>query len=152
MMRLVLATGMRRGELFRLQWQDIDFDRGFIHLRDPKGKINQKIPLNASSRAVLDEHPRTKGSTYVFPGLHGKQRVDCKKSVNRIKKAAGLPDDFRPLHGLRHTYASALASSGQVDLFTLQRLLTHKSLQMTMRYSHFGMMPSSVVLPWPMIY
>ena len=136
MMRLVLATGMRRGELFRLQWSDIDFDRGFIHLRDPKGKINQTIPLNATSRSILSDHPREKGTPYVFPGKNGKQRVDCKKSVNRIKKAAGLPADFRALHGLRHTYASALASSGLVDLFTLQRLLTHKSPQMTMRYAH----------------
>ena len=56
--------------------------------------------------------------------------------VNRIKKAAGLPDDFRPLHGLRHVYASMLASSGKVDMYTLQKLLTHKSPQMTQRYAH----------------
>ena len=56
--------------------------------------------------------------------------------MNRIKKAAGLPKDFRPLHGLRHTYASMLASSGQVDLYTLQKLLTHKSAAMTQRYAH----------------
>ena len=40
------------------------------------------------------------------------------------------------LHGLRHVYASMLASSGQVDMFTLQRLLTHKSPAMTKRYAH----------------
>jgi integrase len=47
-----------------------------------------------------------------------------------------LPDSFRPMHGLRHSYASMLASSGQVDLYTLQRLLTHKSPSMTQRYAH----------------
>ncbi|HQC19863.1 MAG TPA: tyrosine-type recombinase/integrase, partial [Smithella sp.] len=51
-------------------------------------------------------------------------------------EAAGLPADFRPLHGLRHTYASMLASSGKVDLYTLQKLLTHKSPVMTQRYAH----------------
>ncbi|MBW2142596.1 MAG: tyrosine-type recombinase/integrase, partial [Deltaproteobacteria bacterium] len=56
--------------------------------------------------------------------------------VNRIKKRAKLPKDFRPLHGLRHVYASTLASSGQVDLYTLQKLLTHKSPIMTQRYAH----------------
>jgi integrase len=56
--------------------------------------------------------------------------------VNDIKKKAGLPKDFRPLHGLRHAYASMLASSGQVDMYTLQKLLTHKSPQMTQRYAH----------------
>lgn len=47
-----------------------------------------------------------------------------------------MPDDFRPLHGLRHVYASMLASSGQVDMYTLQKLLTHKSPLMTQRYAH----------------
>jgi integrase len=62
--------------------------------------------------------------------------VDISKQVNRIKSQAGLPKDFRALHGLRHVYASMLASSGQVDLYTLQKLLTHKSPAMTMRYAH----------------
>jgi integrase len=46
------------------------------------------------------------------------------------------PPDFRPNHGLRHTFASHLASSGEVDLYTLQRLMTHKSPMMTQRYAH----------------
>ena len=48
----------------------------------------------------------------------------------------GLPKTFRPLHGLRHVYASLLASSGEVDMYTLQKLLTHKSPQMIQRYAH----------------
>lgn len=134
-MKLVLFSGMRRGEVFRLQWGDVDFQRGFINLRTPKGGTDQKIPLNAAARDLLTAHPRT-GSPYVFPGRHGDQRVDINKQVTRIKEAAGLPKDFRALHGLRHTYASMLASSGQVDLYTLQKLLTHKSAAMTQRYAH----------------
>ena len=134
-MKMVLFTGMRRGELFKLQWQDIDFDRGFIHIRDPKGGQDQNIPLNTAARALLLDHPRT-DSPFVFPGRGGRQRVDINKQVNRIKRQAGLPKDFRPLHGLRHTYASMLVSSGQVDLYTLQKLLTHKSPAMTQRYAH----------------
>ena len=134
-MKLALFTGMRRGELFRLQWQDLDFERGFIHIRYPKGGQDQKIPLNEPARALLRSHPRT-DSPFVFPGRDGGRRVDINKQVNRIKKVAGLPQDFRALHGLRHVYASMLASSGQVDLYTLQKLLTHKSSAMTMRYAH----------------
>ncbi len=134
-MKMALFTGMRRGELFRLQWQDVDFDRGFIHIRTLKGGQDQKIPLNAAARELLTEHPHT-GSPYVFPGRGGNQRTDINKQVTRIKEAAGLPKDFRALHGLRHTYASMLASSGQVDLYTLQKLLTHKSAAMTQRYAH----------------
>ncbi|MFC1511811.1 tyrosine-type recombinase/integrase [Candidatus Latescibacterota bacterium] len=134
-MKMVLFTGMRRSELFRLKWEEINFKSGFINIRNPKGGSDQRIPMNDAARHLLLNHPRT-DSEYVFPGRNGKQRVDITKQVNRIKKQAKLPDDFRPLHGLRHVYASMLASSGQVDMYTLQKLLTHKSPQMTQRYAH----------------
>ena len=135
LMKMALFTGMRRGELFKLKWEDLDFDRGFIHIRNPKGGQDHKIPLNPAVHQLLLAHPRT-DSLFVFPGRQGKQRTDINKQVSRIKAAAGLPKDFRALHGLRHTYASMLASSGQVDLYTLQKLLTHQSPAMTQRYAH----------------
>jgi len=135
MMKMALFTGMRRSEMLRLKWKDIDFEKGFITLVDPKGGPDQKIPLNDAARDFLSNYVRT-GSEYVFPGRGGKKRSDIKKPVNTIKEKAGLPKDFRPLHGLRHVYASMLASSGQVDMYTLQKLLTHKSPSMTQRYAH----------------
>jgi integrase len=133
-MLLALYTGMRRGELFKLKWQDVDFDRGFIRIVGPKGGTDQTIPLNAPARKVLEAHRRS--SEYVFPGEDGGQRVTIQKALRRIRTAAGLPAGFRPLHGLRHAFASRLASSGQVDMYTLQKLLTHKSPVMTQRYAH----------------
>ena len=134
-MRLALYTGMRRGELFKLEWADIDFDRGFINIgHDPKGGKSQKIPLNEQARAVLKSHPKTAAN--VFVRGDGKPFTDIRRRVNPIKEAAGIPAGFRALHGLRHTYASMLASSGKVDLYTLQKLLTHKSPIMTQRYAH----------------
>jgi integrase len=133
-MRLALYTGMRRGEMFKLKWNDIDFQRGFIAIKNPKGGVSQKIPLNEQARQVLENHPRT--SEYVFVRPDGEPFTDIRRRVNPIKQAAGIPDDFRALHGLRHTYASMLASSGKVDLYTLQKLLTHKSPVMTQRYAH----------------
>jgi len=135
LMKMALFSGMRRGELFKLRWEDIDFDRGFILIRTPKGGQDQKIPLNDASRELLKSHPRA-DSSYVFPGREGKKRVDINHQVKRIKERAGLPKDFRALHGLRHVYASMLASSGQVDMYTLQKLLTHKHPLMTQRYAH----------------
>ena len=134
-MLVALYTGMRKSELFRLKWADVDYDRGFIHIRNPKGGKDQIIPLNETVKTILQGHPK-KDSEFIFPGKDGEQRVNIYKEVNKIKTAAGLPKDFRPLHGLRHTYASILASSGQVDMYTLQKLLTHKSPQMTQRYAH----------------
>ncbi len=75
-------------------------------------------------------------SKYVFPGEGGGQRVSVQKASRRIRERAGLPKNFRPLHGLRHTYASMLASSGKVDIYTLQKLMTHKTPVMTQRYAH----------------
>ena len=135
MMKMALFTGMRRGELFKLKWDHINYERGFIDLVDPKGGPDQKIPLNDAVRELLQSHPRTE-SQFVFPGRNGNQRTDIKHQVNKIKDDAGLPKDFRALHGLRHVYASMLASSGEVDLYTLQKLLTHKSPLMTQRYAH----------------
>jgi integrase len=132
-MLTALFTGMRKGEILRLEWRDIDFEHGFIHIRGPKGGEDQRIPLNDAAKGVFEKLPRT--HDLVFPGLHG-LRTGLYHAIGEIKKKAGLPADFRPLHGLRHHYASMLASSGKVDLYVLQKLLTHKSPTMTQRYAH----------------
>ncbi|MFC1650873.1 tyrosine-type recombinase/integrase [Candidatus Latescibacterota bacterium] len=137
-MRLALVTGMRKAEILKLRWKDVDFNNGFIHIKDPKGGIDEKIPLNNPAREILNHHPRLFKSIYIFPSPRGgmRTRKAFSRQINEIKKLAQLPDDFRPLHGLRHVYASMLASSGKVDMYTLQKLLTHKSPAMTQRYAH----------------
>ena len=132
-MLTALYTGMRKSEILRLEWSDIDFDRRFIHIRGPKGGQDQTIPLNEAARGVFERLPRT--HTLVFPGMHG-ERTGLYHAIGDIKKKGGVPADFRPLHGLRHHYASMLASSGQVDMYVLQKLLTHKTPTMTQRYAH----------------
>jgi integrase len=136
-MRLALFTGMRRSEIFKLKWDNIDFRRGFITLVDPKGGQDQTIPLNEAAGAIFESIDMDDDSPFVFPGrFSGEHLTDCRDSFARIAKAAEFPPGFRPLHGLRHVYASMLASSGKVDLFTLQKLMTHKSPLMTQRYAH----------------
>lgn len=135
-MLFALHTGMRRGEIFRLKWDDVDLRRGFLTIREPKGGVDQTIPLSEAANELLSKRSRREDSPFVFPGRGGRQRVDHSKQFRAIRKAAGLPEDFRPMHGIRHVFASTLASSGEVDLYTLQRLLTHKSPSMTMRYAH----------------
>ena len=137
LVRLALYTGMRRGELFNLNWGDIDFYNKTITVKSDKKGDQPTIPLNEMAEKVLVEHAHTeKGSKFVFPGRGGKKRTDCKRPLLRIREKAGLPDDFRILQGLRHVYASMLVSSGKVDLETLQSLLTQKSPLMTQRYAH----------------
>jgi len=137
LVRLALYTGMRRGELFNLNWGDIDFYNKTITVKSDKKGYQPTIPLNEMAEKVLVEHAHTEnGSKFVFPGRGGKKRTECKRPLLRIRKKAGLPDDFRILQGLRHVYASMLVSSGKVDLETLQSLLTQKSPLMTQRYAH----------------
>ena len=135
LVRFALFTGMRRGEIFNLKWSDINFHKKIIRIRNPKGGEDVTIPLNESTEKVLTTHPNI-GSDYVFPGLNGGRRNNCTRPMKRIKEKANLPHDFRMFHGLRHVFASQLASSGKVDLYTLQTLMTHKSPLMTQRYAH----------------
>lgn len=137
LIRLALVTGMRKGALLALRWDDCDFERCIITLRGEaakKGKTDH-IPMTPAAKAIL-QNIRVRNSDYVFPGKNGRKRTDYRRIALRVKKKAGLPEDFRPLHGLRHNYASRLASSGEVELYTLQKLLTHSSPQMTQRYAH----------------
>jgi len=135
---LELYTGMRRGEVRNLQWADVDLDRGFLTIRNPKGGTDQTIPLSDAARKILEGHPQAGKNPYVFAGELGGARglKQIGDASRKIRTAAGLPESFRPNHGLRHSFASHLASSGEVDLYTIQRLLTHKSPAMTQRYAH----------------
>ena len=138
LVRLALFTGMRRSALLNLQWDDLDFERGFITLRGDvaKKKRTETIPMNAQARAVLEGLIRT-NSSYVFPGKYADTpRSNISDLLKRVRGKAGLPDTFRPLHGLRHAFASWLASSGKVSMYELQKLLTHSTPLMTQRYAH----------------
>ena len=141
LMLIAYYTGMRRSELFKLKWEHLDFENGFINIvgeeqEGPKSSRDERIPLSPPVRELLQEIENNGGSPYIFPGKNGVSRLtDINKQVNSIKKAANLPKDFRPLHGLRHTFASVAVSNG-VPLSHVQKLLTHKDPTLTQRYAH----------------
>ncbi len=130
----LLYTGLRRGELFKLKWSDVNMTRGAVTLKDPKGKVDTTIPISQKAIDVLNNLPREFDTPFVFYGKNGKQRADFSGPWKRIRKASDLPSNFR-LHGLRHHFASSLVSAG-VDLFTVSKLLTHKDVKTTQRYAH----------------
>lgn len=88
LVRLALFTGMRRGALLNLQWQDVDFERGFVMLCGEvakKGKT-KTIPMNEQARAILSSVPQTR-SPYVFPGRYnGKPRGNIMLFLKRVKR------------------------------------------------------------------
>lgn len=84
--RLYLLTGMRRNEVLRLRWRDIDFERREIRLEDTKAGRSHTVPLSSAAEAVLRELPRGIGNAYVFPGDEpGKPLVNIAKPWRRIR-------------------------------------------------------------------
>jgi integrase len=142
--RLALYSGLRKSEMFGLQWDDIDWENEFIHLPKTKSGKQKRIPLNEPTRKLLkriekDHSRRTyvhHKSPYVFPGKNGGKLVDINKALRDIKNKAGLPKSWRMLHSMRHQYATMMASTGEVTLHELSKLLTHSSVKVTERYAH----------------
>ena len=134
--RFAMFTGIRRGEMFKLKWKDVDMVRQTAKLVDPKGKEDQVVPLSNEAIKVLHDIPREYDTPYIFYGKNGQQRADFSGPWGRIRKAVKLPGGFR-LHGLRHNFASTLVSNG-VPLYTVQKLLCHKDAKTTQRYAHLA--------------
>ena len=136
--QMCLVTGKRVGEIFGLRWSDINFEQNLISFTVKSLKVGEKqiLPLGSTVREILERAKSNQitHSEYVFHSKTG-NKIDYSAHWQKIKTTANLPENFRP-HDLRHTFASILASSGEVDIFTLQRLLGHKTTQMTNRYTH----------------
>ncbi len=129
---LAIHTGMRRGEILGLRWSDIDVRRRTITLHQTKNNERRVIPINRTVAAVLKASPRHLDSDRLFPGINGNMVV---MAFHRACRRAGIPDCR--FHDLRHTFGSHLAMAG-FNLRTIQQLLRHKDLRMTMRYSHLS--------------
>lgn len=141
MLQLAMFTGMRRGEIFKLENRDVDFEQSLITLRSPKGGKTVSIPMNGKAEEVLTTQIQWRNvqfpeSPYIFPGKGGVLRTGC-TAVKRIKTKAKLPKEFRIFHGLRHHFAVTLANSGEFSLDMIGELLTHKDASMTKRYGQF---------------
>lgn len=134
---LILAghTGMRRGEILSLTWDQIDFKNCVIYLTDTKNGESREILMNKTVVKALKSMPQHLKSPYVFHNTKGKPIRDIRKPFMRACEDAEI-EDFR-FHDLRHTFASHLVMSGH-DLYTVKELLGHKDITMTMRYSHLS--------------
>ncbi len=129
---------MRKGEIFNLKWQDVNFDLKLIHVSDSKNSEARDIPLNDTCYETLKalREKAEEGQDYIFVNPKtGKPYDDIKRSFKTALKKAEI-EDFT-FHDLRHTFASHLVMNG-VDLMTVKELLGHKEIKMTMRYSHLS--------------
>ncbi len=134
--RLLLLTGARRGEVLNAAWDQFDLEAGVWVKPAATTKQNKlhRIPLSAPAQQLLAEmHAKAEGPA-LFPGWRGNDRqIDLKRfwaTVCRAAKVSGVR-----MHDLRHSYASYLASSG-LSLPVIGALLGHSSPVTTQRYAH----------------
>ena len=148
---LELATGLRRGELLGLKWEDVDLDRGDLRVRRQVSRINGEVveaplktknayrtlPLAEDTVSVLKEQRRKVGnSPWVFPSPNGGpiSPDSVLHMLHRVLKRAGLPKVR--FHDLRHTFATLALQNG-VDVKTVSGMLGHFSAGFTLdTYAH----------------
>ena len=131
-----LLTGMRKGELQGLTWDDVDFERREITLKRTKNNEVRVIPIGKDLLPVLHRlHNERPYSHYVFSKPDGRPYGNWRKAFTTACRQTGIKD-FR-FHDLRHTFASYLAMAGH-SAFTIQRLMGHKTIAMAQRYTHLS--------------
>ncbi|EGH00973.1 phage integrase family site specific recombinase [Pseudomonas amygdali pv. aesculi str. 0893_23] len=138
MVLVSLNTGMRRGELFGLTWQAINFDRKVITVGGDTAKTSETrhIPMNTETFDTLKAWSKQSGaSVFVFPGLDGGRMEDVKSVWLKLLQEACITG-FR-WHDMRHDFASRLVMAG-VPLNTVRDLLGHTDIKMTLRYAHLA--------------
>jgi integrase len=135
--RLLLLTGARRGEVLAAKWDDIDLSTGTWTkpASATKQAADHVAPLSAPARQLLSEIAGKEPTPeYVFPGNGaGGHRTTIKRNWRHITKAAGITG--LRIHDLRHSFASQLASGG-ASLPLIGALLGHSNPVTTHRYAH----------------
>ncbi len=125
-----LHTGMRRGEILGLRWENVDLEVGIIYVLQSKSGKPREVPVTPDLNAVFRSlRPRPEGKVFDLP------EITVKRHFQRALRAAAI-EDCR-FHDLRHTFASHFAMTTG-DLLALQRILGHSSIKMTQRYAHLS--------------
>ena len=138
---LAIHTGLRRGSLFNLRWDQIDFANRVVRIPRTKSGRPLSLPMNATTISTLQTLHAAGDLTspYVFPHTAGPKAGepvrDIKNGFHRALELAEI-SDFT-WHDLRHTFASWLMMRG-ASLRSVAELLGHQSLKMTMRYAHLS--------------
>lgn len=141
MILLSINTGLRQGELFALNWEDVNFRDRMLTVRGDNTKSHQTryIPLNNESVNTLEVWQRQNGgicSGLIFHStVTGEEFDNVRKSWEGIKRLAGIAN-FR-WHDMRHHFASMLVMAS-VDLNTVRELLGHADIKTTLRYAHLA--------------
>ncbi|MDH3732998.1 MAG: tyrosine-type recombinase/integrase [Gemmatimonadota bacterium] len=136
---LVYAAGLRVGEVVRLRIEDIDRDRGLIHVRQAKGRKDRYVPLSSVALTALERYARQRRirGPWVFPGQRPGRHLTTRSVQQVFARARQRARIRKPVtvHTLRHSFATHLHESG-IGLRYIQSLLGHKSPRTTEIYTH----------------
>lgn len=131
---VAINTGMRCGEMVALNWGDVDFERGTIHIRTSKTDKPRTIPMNKAVREELVRlYDARKNDQAVFCNQRGTRHKRPNVTFYCYCKKLGIEDLH--WHDLRHTAASRLADAG-ASPFVIAEILGHADLRQTKRYTH----------------
>ncbi len=137
--RMAILTGLRQAEQFRLQWKDVDLERGFLTLSTTKAGGVQYVHLNEEAKAILRRLDSWQCSKWVFPSENPATPLDARNFYSRVwmpaVKQAGI--EWATWHDLRHTFASRLAMNGHNE-GTIAALLRHSTTALVKRYAHLS--------------
>jgi integrase len=133
---LALHTGLRVSEMYSLDWQDVDLARRLLTVRRGKNGESRYARLNSVAlKALTGLRKRGDGTDPVIRNLEGEPLASPRYWWDKAIREANI-SNFH-WHDLRHTFASRLAMAG-VGLRAIQDALGHKSIAMTVRYSHLA--------------
>ena len=131
-----IYSGLRRGELFDLKWENIDLKNRNLTVVNSKSNYSRTVPINDTLMESLKDLPSRFAGEYVYPSPKNGGRLDhIKTSFNSARLRAGL-NDVR-FHDLRHTFGSQLALAG-MNAITIKELMGHRNLKTTERYCHLS--------------
>ena len=138
MILIAFRHGLRASELCSLQWSDVEFETGTLHLRRAKGGTTVTHPLLGDELRALRSLKRDAKSPFIFVSERGAPFTvsGFAKLVERAGIEAKLPFKVHP-HMLRHATGYALANRG-IDTRSLQAYLGHRSIQSTVRYTELA--------------
>ena len=138
MILIAFRHGLRASELCGLQWSDVEFESGTLHLRRAKGGTTATHPLLGDELRALRSLKRDAKSPFIFVSERNAPFTvsGFAKLVERAGIEAKLPFKAHP-HMLRHATGYALANRG-TDTRTLQAFLGHRSIQSTVRYTELA--------------
>ncbi len=135
-LRMLLFTGARKGEILHMRWEDCDLAARVLKVPLSKSNKVRYIPLSDKAIQILKSIPRKANIPWVFYNPEtGNPRTSIYRTWDRIRKNAGIPDVR--IHDLRHSFASFLVRSGR-SLYEVQQLLGHHDPKITMRYAHLS--------------